>query len=90
MGPSGSGKSTLLAVLGLLDKADEGEYWLLNKNITSMQESDYARLRNRFFGFVFQTFNLLTKLTVTENASLPFIYATDVTKEKRAKGPKKQ
>jgi macrolide transport system ATP-binding/permease protein len=85
MGPSGSGKSTMLAVLGLLDKADKGEYWLLNKNISSMQESDYARLRNRFFGFVFQTFNLLTKFTVTENAMLPFLYASEVTREKREK-----
>jgi len=85
MGPSGSGKSTMLAVLGLLDKADKGEYWLLGKNISAMQESDYARLRNRFFGFVFQTFNLLTKLTVTENAMLPFIYSGGVTKEKREK-----
>jgi macrolide transport system ATP-binding/permease protein len=85
MGPSGSGKSTMLAVLGLLDKADKGEYWLLGKNISAMQESDYARLRNRFFGFVFQTFNLLTKLTVTENAMLPFIYSSDATKEKREK-----
>jgi macrolide transport system ATP-binding/permease protein len=85
MGPSGSGKSTMLAILGLLDKTDGGEYWLLNKNITAMRESDYARLRNRFFGFVFQTFNLLTKLTVTENAMLPFIYASGVTKEKREK-----
>jgi len=85
MGPSGSGKSTLLAVLGLLDKADKGEYWLLNKNISSMQESDYARLRNRFFGFVFQTFNLLAKLTVVENAMLPFIYSQDATKEKKEK-----
>jgi putative ABC transport system ATP-binding protein len=85
MGPSGSGKSTMLAVLGLLDKADKGEYWLLGKNISAMQESDYARLRNRFFGFVFQTFNLLAKLNVTENAMLPFIYSSDVTKEKREK-----
>jgi macrolide transport system ATP-binding/permease protein len=85
MGPSGSGKSTMLAVLGLLDKADKGEYWLLNKNISSMQESDYARLRNRFFGFVFQTFNLLAKLTVVENAMLPFIYSSDATKEKKDK-----
>ncbi len=85
MGPSGSGKSTMLAVLGLLDKAEKGEYWLLNKNISSMQESDYARFRNRFFGFVFQTFNLLTKLNVIENAMLPFLYASEVTKEKREK-----
>jgi len=82
MGPSGSGKSTLLAVLGLLDKADKGEYWLLQKNISDLHENDYARLRNRFFGFVFQTFNLLTKLTVTENAMLPFIYAGGITKER--------
>ena len=85
MGPSGSGKSTMLAVLGLLDKADKGEYWLLNKDISSMQESDYARLRNRFFGFVFQTFNILAKLTVIENAMLPFIYSSNATKEKREK-----
>jgi len=85
MGPSGSGKSTMLAVLGLLDKADKGEYWLLGKNISAMQESDYARLRNRFFGFVFQTFNLLAKLNVIENAMLPFIYSPDVTKEKKDK-----
>jgi len=75
MGSSGSGKSTLLAILGLLDKADSGEYKLLNKNITNLQENDYARLRNQFFGFVFQTFNLLPKLNVAENTILPFIYA---------------
>ncbi|MFH1577341.1 MAG: ATP-binding cassette domain-containing protein, partial [Candidatus Margulisiibacteriota bacterium] len=52
MGPSGSGKSTLLAVLGLLDKADSGEYRLLGKDLSKLQEHDYASLRNRFFGFV--------------------------------------
>ncbi|MBU0572930.1 MAG: ATP-binding cassette domain-containing protein, partial [Candidatus Margulisbacteria bacterium] len=55
MGPSGSGKSTLLAILGLLDKADSGKYFLLDKDISGLDESQYARLRNRFFGFVFQT-----------------------------------
>jgi macrolide transport system ATP-binding/permease protein len=83
MGPSGSGKSTLLAILGLLDKADSGEYRLLNKDISKLRESDYARLRNRFFGFVFQTFNLLPKLNVTANVNLPFIYAEHSDGEKR-------
>src|SRR3989339_2166764 len=62
MGPSGSGKSTLLAILGLLDKADSGEYKLIGSEIARMGEKEYASLRNRFFGFVFQTFNLLPKL----------------------------
>ncbi len=75
MGPSGSGKSTLLAILGLLDKADSGEYRLLDNNISNLKESDYARLRNRFFGFVFQTFNLLPKLNLADNVMLPFIYS---------------
>lgn len=83
MGPSGSGKSTLLAILGLLDKSDKGEYWLLDKNISNMKESDYARLRNRFFGFVFQTFNLLPKLNIVGNVMLPFIYSAEATDEKR-------
>jgi macrolide transport system ATP-binding/permease protein len=84
MGPSGSGKSTLLAILGLLDKLDKGEYWLLDKNISNMKESDYARLRNRFFGFVFQTFNLLPKLNIVGNVMLPFIYSADATEEKKS------
>jgi macrolide transport system ATP-binding/permease protein len=83
MGPSGSGKSTLLAVLGLLDKAEKGKFFLLNDDISGMDENKYASLRNRFFGFVFQTFNLLPKLTVTENATLPFIYGGGVTKENK-------
>jgi len=85
MGPSGSGKSTLLAVLGLLDKTDSGQYVLLGKDITNFTEKEYSSLRNRFFGFIFQTFNLLAKLKVTENTILPFIYSGDVTKEKRDK-----
>ena len=84
MGPSGSGKSTLLAILGLLDTSDSGQYLLSGKNISGLGESDYARLRNRFFGFVFQTFNLLPKLNVTENVMLPFIYSCEATPENRA------
>src|SRR3989339_1095024 len=83
MGPSGSGKSTLMAILGLLDKADSGEYFLLNKDLSRQGESDYAVLRNRFFGFVFQTFNLLPKLNVSDNVVLPFIYSGQDSKEKR-------
>ncbi|MBU0671692.1 MAG: ABC transporter permease, partial [Candidatus Margulisbacteria bacterium] len=83
MGPSGSGKSTLLAVLGLLDKADSGEYRLLGKDLSKLQEHDYASLRNRFFGFVFQTFNLLPKLNVKDNVILPFIYSDQTDGNKR-------
>jgi macrolide transport system ATP-binding/permease protein len=85
MGPSGSGKSTLLAILGLLDKADSGSYILLGKDITGFTEKEYSGLRNKFFGFIFQTFNLLAKLKVTENTMLPFIYAGNITHEKRDK-----
>lgn len=85
MGPSGSGKSTLLAVLGLLDKADSGAYHLLDQDLSQQQESDYAILRNRFFGFVFQTFNLLPKLNVADNVVLPFIYSEGDAAVKRTK-----
>jgi macrolide transport system ATP-binding/permease protein len=83
MGPSGSGKSTLLAILGLLDKADSGEYLLLGKDISRSTDNEYARLRNHFFGFVFQMFNLLPRLSVTENAMLPFIYSGNAKAEDR-------
>ena len=83
MGPSGSGKSTLLAILGLLDKSESGEYLLLNKNISSMGEKQFAFLRNRFFGFVFQSFNLLPKLNVVDNVMLPFIYSSEHKSSKR-------
>ena len=75
MGPSGSGKSTLLAILGLLDKADAGEFNLLGKNVTNLSDTDYAGRRNQFFGFIFQMFNLLPRMNVLDNALLPFTYA---------------
>ncbi|MBU0501816.1 MAG: ABC transporter permease [bacterium] len=83
MGPSGSGKSTLLAILGLLDKADSGQYKLVGSEIGQMGEKEYASLRSRFFGFVFQTFNLLPKLNVVDNVMLPFIYSGQDSTEKR-------
>jgi macrolide transport system ATP-binding/permease protein len=74
MGPSGSGKSTLLAILGLLDKAESGQYKLLGKNVVGLPDNEYAVLRSRYLGFVFQTFNLLPRFNVLENALLPFLY----------------
>ncbi|MFA5035388.1 MAG: ABC transporter permease [Candidatus Margulisiibacteriota bacterium] len=82
MGASGSGKSTLLAILGLLDKADQGSYKLLDKDITKLTDNDYAILRSRYLGFIFQSFNLLPRFNVTENSLLPFLY-TEANKEAR-------
>jgi len=82
MGPSGSGKSTLLAILGLLDKAESGEYKLLGKDVVGLSDNDYAVLRSRYLGFVFQTFNLLPRFNVLENALLPFLYSEATPKDR--------
>ena len=82
MGASGSGKSTLLAILGLLDKADAGTYKLMGKDVTGLSDNDYATLRSRYLGFVFQSFNLLPRFNVLENALLPFLY-TEAAKNDR-------
>ncbi len=74
MGPSGSGKSTLLFVLGLLERPTSGRYLLAGHDTGSMGPSGLARLRNRYIGFVFQTFNLIPELTVAENVELPLLY----------------
>jgi len=83
-GPSGSGKSTLLAILGLLDKADTGTFKLLGKDITRLNDNEYACLRNNFFGFVFQMFNLLPRLNIVDNAMLPFVYCPAPVKKKQS------
>ncbi len=83
LGTSGSGKSTLLAILGLLDTVDAGKYELLGEDISRFSDNEYSRLRNRFFGFIFQMFNLLPKMDVMANAMLPFIYSTTSGKETR-------
>ncbi|HCZ10534.1 MAG TPA: macrolide ABC transporter ATP-binding protein [Flavobacteriaceae bacterium] len=74
MGSSGSGKSTLLNILGMLDLLDEGEYRLDNVMIKNLNETTAANYRNKFLGFVFQSFNLINYKTALENVSLPLYY----------------
>lgn len=73
MGPSGSGKSTLLNVLGLLDRPDEGQYWLGGQDIATLSEPALAQLRGHRIGFVFQSFHLIPRLTARENVELPLM-----------------
>ena len=83
IGPSGSGKSTLMNIIGCLDVADAGEYLLDGTPIEDYTENQLAEIRNRKIGFVFQSFNLIPKLTAEENVELPLIYR-GVPKAKRA------
>lgn len=82
IGPSGSGKSTLMNVIGCLDVADEGEYYLDGLSIKEYSEDDLALVRNEKIGFVFQNFNLLSKLSAKENVELPLIYQSVQKKER--------
>ncbi len=74
MGASGSGKSTLLNLLGLLDRATAGEYWLEETPVSSLRRDELADLRGRRIGFIFQNFNLLPRLSAWENVGLPLAY----------------
>ena len=86
MGPSGSGKSTLMNILGCLDVPSNGAYLLNNVAVEKMTDDELAHVRNKQIGFVFQTFNLLPRLSALENVMLPLIYAGISKKERILRG----
>ena len=83
MGPSGCGKSTLLNILGLLSSPTEGTYMLDGKDVSALSESDRIKLRKGALGFVFQSFNLIDELNVSENIELPLLYMGVSAKERK-------
>ena len=85
MGPSGSGKSTLMNLIGCLDTPTNGQYWLNGRLVSELSDDDLAFIRNKEIGFVFQTFNLLSRATALHNVELPLIYNGTPAEERRAK-----
>ncbi|MBI1355654.1 MAG: ATP-binding cassette domain-containing protein [Acidobacteria bacterium] len=87
MGPSGSGKSTFMNLIGALDSPSAGDYYIRGKLVSQMNDDDLAHVRNKDIGFVFQTFNLLPRLTALQNVELPLIYSgiPPAEREQRAK-----
>ena len=85
MGPSGSGKSTMMHILGILDNVTGGKYFLEDYDITSLPDREQARIRNKHFGFIFQSFNLFPELSAVENVMLPMSYAGISLKNRKEK-----
>jgi putative ABC transport system ATP-binding protein len=82
MGPSGSGKSTMLNLMGCLDKPTTGKYYLDDKEVSSLKDGELAQIRGKKIGFIFQTFNLLSKLTALANVELGMTYAGGIDRQK--------
>ncbi len=88
MGPSGSGKSTLMNILGLLDRFDSGTYILNGQNVSDLDDKESAKIRNKEIGFIFQSFNLMPRMSVLENIELPLVYAGVKSKERKERALK--
>ncbi len=89
MGPSGSGKSTLLQILGCLERITGGQYFFEDKELNTYTDDELAYIRNRKMGFIFQSFNLLPRLTVSENVLLPLIYNEEMKESEKKERAKK-
>jgi putative ABC transport system ATP-binding protein len=85
MGPSGSGKSTLMTILGLLDVPSSGSYWLDGEDVSTLNRTQQAQVRNRKLGFIFQNFNLLPRLSALKNVELPLVYGRMSAREREQK-----
>lgn len=83
MGPSGSGKSTMMNILGLLDRFDAGTYHLNGQDVTNLTDNESAHVRNKEIGFVFQSFNLMPRMSLLDNVALPLVYGGISPKERK-------